>query len=62
MRLIENALTQKGARLIFGARWMVWDSINKGWIIYERKRYLKNTKIILETVSEGDAVNSLLDQ
>ncbi len=61
MKIIE-ALTFGGVRLTYGARWLVWDEVFETWIVYERRRYMRNTKTIVETKSEEEAVNKLFEE
>ena len=58
---ITDALQDKDnlLRISNGDRWLCGDGEN-GWIVYERKPYSRHTTIVLETISEDDAVESLL--
>jgi len=61
MRFID-ALKVDFVRLTYGGRWLVWDETFETWIVYERKRYMRNTKTIIETKSEEEAVKYLLEE
>jgi hypothetical protein len=43
-------------------RWLVWNTTDKLWYVYEHKPYQKRTKVIIYTASEELAVASLLQE
>lgn len=42
-----------------GSKWLVWDT--KEWIVYERKRYARNTTIIIKTDLIETAIKKLIE-
>jgi len=53
---IKEALAYqiRDIRVTCGDRWLVWNG--KEWVVYERKRHAKTTKIVTVTDSEETAV------
>lgn len=47
-------------RVTYDNRWLVWDSIYNGWVVYEHKYRAKKATEILYTQDEAEAVATLL--
>ena len=58
MKIID-ALKNENIRLSAGDKWLYWD--NGLWIVRTKKRYSRNSIILIETENEEKAVNVLLN-
>ena len=47
-------------RIEYADRWLYWDNTSKLWVVRERKRHQKHSRVVTETESEEDAVDMLL--
>jgi len=47
-------------RLEYEDRWFVYDNIHDLWVVYERRPNDRNSKMIIQTPSEENAVRELL--
>lgn len=58
---IKQALQSqtKDIRVTYGDRWLVWNG--KEWVVYERKRHAKTTKVAIATDNEERAVRYLVE-
>lgn len=59
---ISKALKENNARLSYGDKWLVWSNIigTNAWVVMQRKYRQKNTRTLLITNSEEEAVEELL--
>jgi hypothetical protein len=58
MKISELLKEAQYSRITIGDRWLIWTS--KGWEVLERKRKQKNTRFVVTTQSEDEAVLELL--
>ena len=49
-------------RVTYGSRWLVWDGESLVWVVYERKPYMRGTKVISRSSSLQLAVDDLLEE
>lgn len=59
---LDEALKLKGSemRVTCGYRWMLFSSFDVQWIVYEHTPRQKNTKIVIMTKDESEAVTALI--
>ena len=55
---IYDLLAKKPCRIEYGNRWLI-NEIGD-WIVYEHKRYARNSQIIITTTDEDKAIRALL--
>lgn len=61
MTILEALKSPKySLRVDWMDRWLVYDEVFDLWTVYERKTKDRNSKMILSTPSEENAVNELL--
>lgn len=60
MNIIEALKTELDVRVSHEDRWMVWDSVLNLWVVYQHRRYAKNTVELIHTKSEHEAVKILI--
>lgn len=58
MTIIE-CLKEDYARVSIGNRWIVWDEMDKMWVVYESKYRAKKSTIICRTDCESKAIAAL---
>ncbi len=42
-------------------RWLYWEFFNKQWVVREHKRHERQSRVVIETESEEEAVKALLN-
>ncbi len=59
---ISEALKENNARLSYRDKWLVWSNIigTNVWMVMQRKYRQKNTRTLLITNSEEEAIKELL--
>lgn len=57
---ILKSIKENGARLTLGDRWLVWDV--DSFFVYERKKYKKQTSILIKTTDESLAIEKLIGE
>ncbi len=52
--------TEGDIRITYGNCWLVWNNIDSEWSVYEHKPYQKNSRLVISTPYEKEAVMYLL--
>ena len=58
MKIIEALKKIDGLRIENGTKWLIFDK--EEWVVFQRKKRAKNSKILIRTEEEEDAIRKLL--
>jgi hypothetical protein len=62
IKQLMQAEDRSDIRITYESRWLYWENFRKIWVVREHKRYQRQSRVLIETKSEEEAVKALLNE